>query len=105
MGELLRVTDLIKYFPVEQGIISSRLSRKVHAIDGVSFSVHNPGHIDPAIQAQIFQRYFTTKGEGRGLGTYGMKLLAEEYLGGRVSFASSRARGTTFSVWVPGRGL
>ncbi len=39
MSELLQVENLVKYFPVEQGILSSRLSRKVKAVDGVSFSV------------------------------------------------------------------
>ena len=34
---------------------------------------------------------FSTKGAGRGLGTYGMKLLTERYLNGSVSFVSSQA--------------
>jgi signal transduction histidine kinase len=33
-----------------------------------------------------------------------MKLLTEEYLGGRVSFESDPERGTTFTVSVPGAG-
>jgi oligopeptide transport system ATP-binding protein len=36
---LLKVTDLVKYFPVEQGVLASRLSAKVKAVDGVSFEV------------------------------------------------------------------
>ncbi len=40
MSELLRVENLCKYFPVEQGLISARLGRKVHAVDDVSFSVN-----------------------------------------------------------------
>lgn len=39
MGELLRVENLFKHFPVEQGVLSSRLSRKVKAVDDVSFTV------------------------------------------------------------------
>jgi len=70
---------------------------------GLSFSVHNPGHMPPEVQEQVFQRFFTTKGAGRGLGTYGMKLLAEQYLGGRVRFESSPEQGTTFTVWLPAR--
>jgi signal transduction histidine kinase len=53
------------------------------------------------VQLQIFHRYFSTRGEGRGLGTWGMKLLAEEYLGGRVSFSTSPESGTTFSLTLP----
>ena len=71
----------------------------------VVFWVHNPGHMEPAVQQQVFQRFFTTKGPGRGLGTYGMKLLAEEYLGGRVSFESSPEGGTTFFLSLPRGGF
>ncbi len=41
MGDLLRVENLVKYFPVEQGLIASKLSKKVHAVDGVSFTVRS----------------------------------------------------------------
>ncbi len=40
MSELLRVEDLCKHFPVEQGVLSSRIGRKVHAVDDVSFVVN-----------------------------------------------------------------
>jgi signal transduction histidine kinase len=47
----------------------------------------------------VFQRSFTTKsGTGHGLGTYGMRLLGERYLGGRVSFVTSAEGGTVFSM-------
>jgi oligopeptide transport system ATP-binding protein len=36
---LLKVTDLVKYFPVQQGVLASRLGGKVQAVDGVSFEV------------------------------------------------------------------
>jgi len=40
MAELLRVENLVKHFAVGQGVIASRLSsKKVHAVDGVSFDV------------------------------------------------------------------
>ncbi len=65
------------------------------------FTVHNAGEMPERVQLQLFQRSFSTKGPGRGLGTYSMKLLGERYLGGRVSFASSTAEGTTFSLRLP----
>ena len=40
MTEILRVENLRKHFPVEQGMFSSRLGRKVYAVDDVSFSVN-----------------------------------------------------------------
>lgn len=67
----------------------------------IQFSVHNQGFMPKDIQLQIFQRSFSTKGPGRGLGTYSMKLLTERYLKGSVSFTSSPVYGTTFYVTIP----
>lgn len=67
----------------------------------VVFSVHNQGHIPQAVQDSIFRRTFSTKGEGRGMGTYSMLLLAERYLSGSVSFRSTEADGTTFFLRLP----
>ena len=53
------------------------------------------------VQLQLFQRSFSTKGLGRGLGTYSMKLLSERYLGGRISFTSTEEAGTTFTASYP----
>jgi hypothetical protein len=62
----------------------------------VELWVHNDGVMPEDVQLQIFKRSFTTKGNGRGLGTYSMKLLGETYLGGTVSFESAPEKGTTF---------
>lgn len=59
--------------------------------------VHNSKFIHSNIQSQIFQRSFSTKGSGRGIGTYSMKMLGERYLRGKVSFQSSLESGTIFS--------
>lgn len=67
----------------------------------VSFYVHNSTYIIPEIQLQIFQRSFSTKGTGRGLGTYSIRLLTERYLKGRVSFTSSKNEGTLFTAEYP----
>jgi signal transduction histidine kinase len=67
----------------------------------VWFSIHNPGFIPVEAQPFIFTRAFSTKGAGRGLGTYGMKLLCERFLGGRVDFRSHPADGTVFTVTLP----
>jgi signal transduction histidine kinase len=65
------------------------------------FSVHNPTVIPPDSQLQIFQRSFSTKGNGRGIGTYSMKLFGERYLKGKVWFSSSEREGTTFFIALP----
>jgi signal transduction histidine kinase len=68
---------------------------------GVEFSVHNPGCMPRSVQRQVFQRSFSSKGDGRGLGTYSVKLLTERYLQGTVSFTSTPEEGTTFRTWYP----
>ncbi len=71
-------------------------------VDGsVEFWVHNQEVMSQAVKMQIFKRYFSSKGEGRGLGTYSMKLLGENYLGGKVSFVSETGFGTVFSLVLP----
>lgn len=66
------------------------------------FHVWNPGVIPPESGLQIFHRSFSTKsGCGRGLGTYGMKLLGEDHLGGHVGFRSSESEGTRFFIVLP----
>ncbi len=65
----------------------------------VVFGVHNPTVMPADVQAQIFQRSFSTKAaQGRGIGTHSVKLLGERYLRGKVWFTSSEAAGTTFSI-------
>ena len=73
----------------------------VHPGQGaVEIAVHNPGVIPREAQLQIFQRSFSTKGEGRGLGTYSMQLLSG-YLGAEVSFTSTAGKGTVFRLRLP----
>jgi hypothetical protein len=68
-----------------------------------NFTVHNPGAIPQDVSARIFQRSFSSKTEpGHGLGTYSMRLLAERYLSGQVTFTSSQEAGTTFCLSLPG---
>jgi len=68
---------------------------------GAEFFVHNPGVMPAAAKLQIFQRSFSTKGAGRGIGTYSVKLLGEKYLSGRVGFESTETDGTRFHVTIP----
>ena len=69
--------------------------------DAIQFEVHNPTVMPQKAQLQVFQRSFSTKGAGRGLGTYSIKLLTERYLGGRVSFSSKEGEGTIFRAVCP----
>lgn len=67
----------------------------------VTFTVHNATAIPRTVQLQLFQRSFSTKGNGRGLGTYSMKLLSERYLKGEISFRSNEKEGTVFNACYP----
>ena len=70
--------------------------------DGVVFSVHNCEVMPADVQLQIFQRSFSTKAEvGRGIGTYSIKLLGEQYLRGKVAFSSREGDGTSFTLALP----
>ncbi len=69
--------------------------------DRVCFRVHNPTVMPRKVQRQLFQRSFSTKGAGRGLGTYSMKLLTERYLYGTITFVSEPGRGTVFTAAYP----
>jgi signal transduction histidine kinase len=69
---------------------------KLH--DSVCFSVHNDSVIPTKVQAELFKRLYSTKGTGRGMGTYSMKLFGEKYLKGEVWFESSNEAGTTFFI-------
>lgn len=75
---------------------------KINALQNnghILFNVINDSIIPDDIKLQIFQRSFSTKAKsGRGIGTYSVKLLVEQYLGGSVSFVSNNADGTIFSV-------
>jgi C4-dicarboxylate-specific signal transduction histidine kinase len=63
--------------------------------------VWNAGAIPVVVRSRLFERYFSTKGAGRGHGTWAMKLLAERVLGGRIDWTSGREEGTWFSVVLP----
>lgn len=53
------------------------------------------------VQLKVFQKSFSTKGQGRGWGTYSIKLLTEKYLHGKASFVSNEAHGTIFTIQLP----
>lgn len=66
----------------------------------IRFWVHNPAFMERSVQLQVFSRSFSTKGLGRGLGTYSARLLTEKYLGGKIGFTTDPVEGTTFFVWI-----
>ena len=69
--------------------------------DHVRLWVHNSAYMPKDVSLQLFKRSFSTKGPGRGLGTYSMKIITERYLSGRVAFTTSKKDGTTFFIHLP----
>ena len=67
----------------------------------IHFHVNNPTYMPEKIRLQVFNRSFSTKGVGRGQGTYSMKYITEKYLQGRITFSSSEKEGTTFTAVYP----
>jgi nitrogen-specific signal transduction histidine kinase len=69
--------------------------------DLVEFWVRNLAYMPREVQLQVFKRSFTTKGSGRGIGTYSIRLFVTRYLHGSVDFESTEDHGTTFRVRLP----
>jgi hypothetical protein len=87
---------------VEASGPGERVDLAFDASAGAAFEVTNPAEMSPEVKLQVFQRSFSTKaGSGRGLGTYGSRLIAERYLGGRLTFESCAEYGTTFRLELP----
>jgi signal transduction histidine kinase len=66
--------------------------------DKIRISVHNRSFMTADVELQVFMRSFSTKGMQRGLGTYSMKILGEQYLDGKVNFTTDPDKGTTFFI-------
>jgi signal transduction histidine kinase len=74
------------------------VGNKLDSEESIIFYVQNPECMTDEVRLQIFNRSFSTKGIGRGLGTYSIKLLTERYLKGTVGFTTDKENGTVF--WV-----
>lgn len=69
--------------------------------NNVEFWVKNDTVMSEEVKMQFFQRSFSTKGTGRGIGTYSVKMFGEKYLNGKVSFSSEEGEGTVVSITLP----
>ncbi len=99
---LLRVLDNLTKNALEASVPGQTVTLSFQNDDEPTFCVHNESAMSDAVQAQVFQRSFSTKdGRGRGVGTYSVKLLTEHYLKGTVEFRSTAADGTTFTIRLP----
>ncbi len=49
---LVRVRDLVKHFPIHQGILIQRQIGAVRAVDGISFDVHQGETLEAVTDSQ-----------------------------------------------------
>ncbi len=75
--------------------------RRTEGESFVRLWVRNREVMAEAVQMRVFQRSFSTKGNGRGLGAYSIKLLGEQILGCKVGFRSREDFGTEFYIRIP----
>lgn len=95
LGELVRNA-------IEASVRGDRVGLACSAENGVVvFSVHNSAVLDENVRSHVFERSFTTRGPGKGVGAYRAKLIAERYLKGTVGFVSQAPEGTTFFMRFP----
>lgn len=69
--------------------------------DYVVFDVHNEAVMPDSIKRNMFLFGNSTKGTGHGLGTYGTKLISENFLHGLLTFRSEEGLGTDFYLRFP----
>ena len=71
--------------------------------DSAVITVSDTGRgIDPEHLPNIFKPFYTTKGEGTGLGLSLARRIVEEHHG-RIDVASNPGKGTTFTITIPVR--
>lgn len=94
LGNMIK--NALEASPPGEGVVAGT------EVDGsnLCFWVHNTAIIPTEYRQRIFQRDFSTKGAGRGLGTYSMKLLGR-FLAGDVHFVSKAGFGTRFTLALP----
>lgn len=70
-----------------------------------SIGFFNREVIPLSVQVEIFGKGVSTKGKGRGFGTYGSKLLLNKYLRSDLKFDSKENIGTEFTILIPKENL
>lgn len=100
LGNLIEnALEAVRNLPAEKRNVEVSLSQDFR---GYFFSVKNPGpRIPPDMIGKMFNPDFSTKGEGRGIGLYSAKKLAEKNKGSIT--VESRDGSTCFTVMIPHR--
>lgn len=54
-------------------------------------------------QQKIFEPFYTTKDAGVGIGLFIVRQVVEQDFNGTISVKSTKAQGTTFTIWLPAK--
>lgn len=92
------INNAIQSFHHHEGSIIVKLESHNNK-NMISISDNGQG-ILPQTQNQVFEKGFTTKDDGNGLGLYHAKVEVEKY-GGTISFKTQNQKGTTFTISLP----
>jgi signal transduction histidine kinase len=95
---LTNAAQAIRGARVEAGAI--RIEARVQGGDGRVAVTDNGGGFSEAVQARLFEPYFSTKEGGTGIGLYMSQQIVERGMGGRVE-ARNVEGGAEFVVSVP----
>ncbi|MBP2627652.1 MAG: histidine kinase [Firmicutes bacterium] len=85
----------------EGGVVTLGCSMEEDKRELITLWVHNDQYMDDRAQNLVFHRSFSTRGAGRGVGTYSMKLFGEIFLQGKVGFSTDKDKGTRFYIKLP----
>lgn len=70
--------------------------------EDVSFHVWNETAMSEEEMRHVFEKDYTTKKQaGRGTGAFAIRLIGEQFLGGKVAFTTSAMEGTVFTLRIP----
>jgi len=99
---LKRVLSNLLKNALEASREGDEISLSCDQVDGRAVvTIHNPAVMSEEVYANLFKRSFSTKGRGRGLGTYAARLFVEDFLGGTIRCDTAAVAGTNFIVTLP----
>ena len=103
MGQIRQVLANLISNAIDAAPIASTITITIQPQDGhIGLAVQDTGSgIPNSIRAQLFEPFFSTKGDlGNGLGLYISKEIVERHHG-RIDVDSAPGQGTTMTIWLP----